>query len=350
MSSFKRWKNVILGMLLEQYLNAACVDKISSDASFSVEQVVETTAWLHQILGQILSSHLIVSSSRTVRLCGLGRWIGRWRTTWSTVCSFAPHSQAAEEVMPYLYNQVWRRLSWTQALLGRVMLGGRCQCWRWKYEVLWDCLCPLSIPLVIRATAPDVCHCQIKWWDVVQQVQMGISIWGIMHLHLMGGWALSGADIQVDTMACSRQCGSNATKLNKLDACEGWKVVRWCRTQAFSHNSPGVDEAGMSTVAPNRRAVLCSWMDQGWGGCSQRCCSNTPARASKPPQECYAWCLLLAKRLKVSVVREWPVHCYFEVFGLGAEGQGFVVEVDFQLTFGFLVVEVEDCRHRFRAA
>ena len=33
---------------------------------------------------------------------------------------------------------------------------------------------------------------------------------------------------------------------------------------------------------------------------------------------------------------------------LGVDGQGFVVEVDFQLTFGFLVVEMEDCRHRLR--
>jgi len=41
-----------------------------------------------------------------------------------------------------------------------------------------------------------------------------------------------------------------------------WKVVRWCSTQASSHNSQGVvdggvDEAGMSTVAPERSAVLC---------------------------------------------------------------------------------------------
>ena len=50
------------------------------------------------------------------------------------------------------------------------------------------------------------------------------------------------------------------------------------------------------------------------------------------------------------VVREWPVQRYSEVFGLGAEGQGFAVEVEFQLTFGFLVVEMEDCRHRFRGA
>jgi len=35
------------------------------------------------------------------------------------------------------------------------------------------------------------------------------------------------------------------------------------------------------------------------------------------------------------------------VLGLGAEGQGFVVEVDFQLTFSFLFVKVEGCRHPF---
>jgi len=43
----------------------------------------------------------------------------------------------------------------------------------------------------------------------------------------------------------------------------------------------------------------------------------------------------------VSAVRERRVQRYSEVFGLGAEGQGFVVEVDFQLTLSFLVVEVE---------
>jgi len=39
-----------------------------------------------------------------------------------------------------------------------------------------------------------------------------------------------------------------------------------------------------------------------------------------------------------------------EVFGLGAEGQGFVVEVDFQLKLSFLVVEMEYRRHRFCGA
>ena len=36
------------------------------------------------------------------------------------------------------------------------------------------------------------------------------------------------------------------------------------------------------------------------------------------------------------MVRERPVQRYSKVFGLRAEGQGFVVEVDFQLTFGLL--------------
>ena len=62
--------------------------------------------------------------------------------------------------------------------------------------------------------------------------------------------------------ACKRECGSIATKLSRLDASEDGKVVRWCRTQASSHNSQGivdgrVDAAGMSTAAPDRSAVLC---------------------------------------------------------------------------------------------
>jgi len=56
---------------------------------------------------------------------------------------------------------------------------------------------------------------------------------------------------------------------------------------------------------------------------------SNPTRASKPPQECDAWCQLLAKWLKVSAIRERPIQRYSEVLGLGAEGQGFVVEVEF---------------------
>jgi len=49
----------------------------------------QTTAWPHEISAHVLSSHWIVSSSRTVRVrpCSPwgGRWIGYSRTTWSTV-------------------------------------------------------------------------------------------------------------------------------------------------------------------------------------------------------------------------------------------------------------------------
>jgi len=40
----------------------------------------------------------------------------------------------------------------------------------------------------------------------------------------------------------------------------------------------------------------------------------------------------------VSAICEGPVQRYSEVVGLGAEGQGFVIEVDFQLTLSFLLL------------
>ena len=54
-----------------------------------------------------------------------------------------------------------------------------------------------------------------------------------------------------------------ATKLSRLNACEDWKVVCWCRTRASNNNSQGVvdggvNKAGVSTAAPNRSTVLCS--------------------------------------------------------------------------------------------
>jgi len=44
-------------------------------------------------------------------------------------------------------------------------------------------------------------------------------------------------------------------------------------------------------------------------------------------------------------MRERLVQRYYKVCGLGAEEQGFTVQVEFHITFSFLVVEVEDCRH-----
>ena len=58
---------------------------------------------------------------------------------------------------------------------------------------------------------------------------------------------------------------------------------------------------------------------------SQRCCSSTPARASKPPQECRAWCQLFAKWLEVSAIPERPVERYSKVQYLDSEQKGRVL-------------------------
>jgi len=62
--------------------------------------------------------------------------------------------------------------------------------------VLWGCP-PTQHSIGDPPSAPHVCcSCQMNWWDVVRQVQMGVSIWGAMHLHSMDRWALSGVDVQ----------------------------------------------------------------------------------------------------------------------------------------------------------
>ena len=99
----------------------------------------------------------IIHSSSTVRPCSpwWGRWIRQWRTTWSTVCSSVPHSQAAEKAIPYLYKQEWkhpnlvqRRLSWTQALLGRVIPGEWVPVSGMKMQSCGT-VCPLHFSLLI---------------------------------------------------------------------------------------------------------------------------------------------------------------------------------------------------------
>ena len=80
---------------------------------------------LNQMLAVMLSSQHRVSSSKTVRPrapCG-ARCIGHAVSTWSAVCSEAPHSQFGERTKPRLCMHKWnrptpvrRRLSLTQAI------------------------------------------------------------------------------------------------------------------------------------------------------------------------------------------------------------------------------------------
>ena len=83
---------------------------------------------LNQMLAMVLLSQHRVSSSKTVRPrapCG-ARCIGHAVSTWSAVCSEAPHSQFGEGARPRLCMDEWnrqtpvrRRLSLTQAARGK---------------------------------------------------------------------------------------------------------------------------------------------------------------------------------------------------------------------------------------
>ena len=83
---------------------------------------------LDQMLAVISLSQHRVSSSKTVRPrapCG-ARCIGHAVSTWSAVCSEAPHSQFGEGARPHLCMDEWnrptpvrRRLSLTQAARGK---------------------------------------------------------------------------------------------------------------------------------------------------------------------------------------------------------------------------------------
>jgi len=120
--------------------------------------------------------------------------------------------------------------------------------------------------------------------------------------------------------ACQRQCGSIATKLSRLDACKGWKVVCWCRTQASSHNSQGVvdggvDEAGMSTPAPQPKPasrLRNATRDVSFLRCDSRCwryvsdLSNVTPRylGSEQKGRISLLCLTLSSRL-ASLLLRW---------------------------------------------
>ena len=212
-----------------------------------MRQFFITTARLYKISGRVLSSHSIVSSSRTIRPCSPwgARWIGHWRTTSSTVCSSVPHPQGTEEAIPHLCKQEWKHLTWvwrqlsrTQAVLGRVIL-----------RVVGTGVGDENVSLVGLFTnsvfywwsaqcAARMLILSKNWWLAVQRVQMGVSIWD-------------------------------------------WDT----------HLYP-----------------------------PQHCCCSTPISASKPPQECDAWCQLklIAKWLKVSVICEHQATCPTLLWGIWA--------------------------------
>ena len=83
---------------------------------------------LNQMLAVVLLSQHRVSSSKTVRPCVRcgAQCIGHAVSTWSAVCSEAPHSQFGEGAIPHLCMDEWncptpicRQLSLSQAVQGK---------------------------------------------------------------------------------------------------------------------------------------------------------------------------------------------------------------------------------------
>ena len=142
--------------------------------------------------------------------------------------------------------------------------GGGCRCRGWKCGFLWD-YPPTPHSIGDPPSAPHIrCCCQMNWWDVVRRVQMGVSIWGAVHLHSMDGWALSGGDVQApwhDTLEAVWLHCNEAQQVGCPRGLEGCLLVKDTGIQSqFARRSWWPSRWG---GYEHRIAVLCGWMDQG---------------------------------------------------------------------------------------
>ena len=167
-----------LGLLPALYIITTCFSHNQQVLFFFLANCSDhyLVAW---DLGASVDRHSIVPSSKTVRPCS-----PYWTLEDNMVdgCSSAPHSQAAEGAIPHFCKQerkcstlLWRRLSRTQALRGRVAPRGWLPMSGMKMRSLvgWP---PNPHSIGDPPTAPHVdCCCQMNWWVVVRRVQMDVS-------------------------------------------------------------------------------------------------------------------------------------------------------------------------------
>ena len=183
----------------------------------------------------------------------------------STVCSSAPRSQA-EQAIPHLCKQeqkrptlVRRRLIWTYAVLERVIPGV------WVLEV--------------RSLVVLFNHSAFHRWSVQCAARMMLSdermnccatgTNGCLDLRRRA-FALDG-QVSAEWSWCpgymARRSRDVVAPLRR--GSEGWMPTRVRRLSAgVGRRHPGVvdgrvSEAGVSTAAPDKSAVLCCWVDQG---------------------------------------------------------------------------------------
>ena len=182
----------------------------------------------NQMLAVVLLSQHRVSSSKTVRPrvpCG-ARCIGHAVSTWSAVCSEAPHSQFGEGARPHLCIDEWnrptpvrRRLSLTQSARGKPIPTGlaptRAQkhgAWK-HFHSIPRSICDLSIQ---KRGCQDWQGCPR---DSAHLAQMGVwilvSLGEYLRTHLRD-------HIRYDRVHRSTvsqgECRSHSAKLSWLDA------------------------------------------------------------------------------------------------------------------------------------
>ena len=195
------------------------------------------------------------------------QWVGHWRTTWSTVCSSARHSQAEEEAIPHLCKQEQKRPT---PVREAVKPDARCS---WEGHPGGWVLVPgikLSCPTVF-AFHPWSAQCTARMSSDELMSCCVASTNGCLDLRCRA--FAPGGQVSAEWSRCpgsmARRARESVAHLRRNSGCwipatcKNRKAVRWCRTQASSHNSQGVVDGGVkeavvSTAATDKSAVLCS--------------------------------------------------------------------------------------------
>ena len=166
---------------------------------------------------------------------------------------------------------------------------------------------------------------------------MDVLIWDGVHSHSMG--------VRAEWSRClgsvARRARDGVSPLRRSSA--GWMPAKIGRLFAgVGRRHPvtirkarwwQVNEAGVSSAAPDRSAALCCWMDQG-----KVALGKVVAPAPQPAASRVQYMMSTIYEVTWGISGTW-VSCptFSELCGLGTKGHGFVVLVDFQLTFIFLV-------------
>jgi len=254
------------------------------------------------------------------------------KTTWSTVCSSAPHSQAAEEAIPYLYKHEWkrpivvrRRLSWTQALLRRIASVG------------WVSVLVMKIRSLVGLSA----HSMFYWWSTQCAARMLLLSEELMGCCVAGtngcldlrcrGFALN-RQVSIEWSKCpgsTARCAKDSVAPMRQSSA-GWMPARIGRLSAGVGCRHPVIICKVSLMAESIWQVWALWHQTRVQYSAGECTRDTvsvrrviaPATQLDPAshfRNTACLCQLLAKWPKVLAIIEQPVQCSS---GIWAQSRG----------------------------